>query len=455
MRSKLLAHAVAVGFCAVLNGPAQAQTPPQACPAKANWLPHSRTPPPNSVAFPGPPAGTPVTNCAFHQWSWNAFLWLTQNVKGRPRFESFTQTGIGTSAKVLNAMIGRSAKAETLDIIGQAGPDGIMVDLQGHPIYYSIYSDPTFGNFIKKYGLLDPAKLRAFDPNAEFPVGSLTLKAAWKIVNPGEDVSTFYTRKAQVAPLAMQNGKIVIVKNGKPLNVTVALVGFHVAGAVKDHPEMIWATFEHIGNAPDIPKPVNDMAPNDIVSDKNWLFYKANTPFKDCNINSAGAGALTLDAAKQTLSPVTQVCRIIPWGGGNQMNIDNIKALNASVQALFEQKDAKSVWKNYFEVGAIWFSVANGLKPNCTFQPGSLSCAPGGPTSSILTGSTQLSNTAVETFTQSQSAQDNCFACHNTVQVTSPNPAVPALPGLNVDISHVLINEYFKAAGKTPPSKKP
>ena len=53
--------------------------------------------------------------------------------------------------------------------------------------------------------------------------------------------------------------------------------------------------------------------------------------------------------------------------------------------------------------------------------------------------------------TQSQSAQDNCFACHNTVQVSSPNSTVPSLPGLNVNISHVLINAYFTAASKSKP----
>jgi hypothetical protein len=61
-----------------------------------------------------------------------------------------------------------------------------MVNLQSPPIYYSIHSDPTFGDFIKKNrdeknGVFDPAKLRAFNPDVSFPVGSLTLKAAWKV----------------------------------------------------------------------------------------------------------------------------------------------------------------------------------------------------------------------------------------------------------------------------------
>lgn len=445
MGSKLLAGFAVMAFWAALSVPAQTQP---ACTANSDWFPHAKTPEPDSAEFPKGLTPT-VTNCSFHKWSWNAFLWLTQDVKGEPRFEQLTATGIEAEPGVLDPLIGRSQKSRALDLIEQAGPNGIMVDLQGHPIYYAIHSDATFGDFIKQNDLLDPAKLRAFDPNASFPVGSMTLKAAWKVVAPGEDVSTFYTRKAKIALLTVKNGKIVVATrrvNGKDVvqtrTVTVALAGLHVAGAVKGHPEMIWATFEHKDNAPDLPKAVNEMGPNDVVSDKNWTFYKADTKFKDCNVNSAGAGALKLDAKKQTLSPVTQVCRIFPFGGGNAMNVDNIKSLNASVHS-----QLKGVWNNYFEVGAIWFSSADALKPNCTFQPGALEC-PAKPGMPILTGSTQVSNTTVETFTQSQSAQDNCFACHNTVQVTSQTTQVPSLPGLNVDISHVLIDEYFKAAAK-------
>ena len=434
MGSKLLAAAAAMVLWAAAGPPAEAQQP-SACAAPSAWFPHNQTPEPNSAGFPAKP-----NNCDFHQWSWNAFLWLTQEVKGPPRFEGMPANGIETKPGVLDPLIGRSAKARTLDIIEQAGPNGIMVDLQGHPIYYSIHSDTTFGDFLQQNGLLDPAKLRAFNPDAPFPVGTLTLKAAWKVVAPGEDASTFYTRKAQIALLTTKNGKIVVTDQTK--TVDVALVGFHIGGAVAGHPEMIWATFEHMQNAPDLPKPMAEMGPNEVVSTKNWTFYKAGTEFRNCNVNSAGSGALKLDEGAQTLSPVTEVCRMVPWGGGSANNIGNIKSINDSVHS-----QLKDVWNNYFEVGAIWFNATNGLKPNCTFQPGSLECR-ADPQTPILTGSTQLSNTVVETFTQSQSAQDNCFACHNTVQVTSPNTTAPSLPGLNVDISHVLINDYFAAASQ-------
>jgi len=439
MGSKLLFGAVAAALCLGFSLPASAQTP-QPCTAPASWFPHSQTPEPDSAGFQS------TSNCVFHQWSWQSFLWLTQDVNGKPRFEHFTKDGIETTPGVLDPLIGRSGKARTLDLINQAGPDGIMVDLQGHAIYYEIFSDSTFGDFIQKNGLLDPAKLRAFDANTSFPIDSLTLKAAWKVVTPGEDVSSFYTRRARVAVLTEKDGKITVateMKDGKEvaktISVPVALVGFHIGGTVNGHPEMIWATFEHVNNAPDLPVAADKMLPNRTVSNKNWTFYKANTPFKDCNVNSAGAGSLKLDEKNQTLSPVTEVCRIVPFGGGETGNIDNIKTLNASVHS-----QLKDVWNNYFEVGAIWFAAIDGLKPDCTFQPGSLSCG------ISLTGSTQLSNTTIETFTQSQSAQDNCFACHNTVQVTSPDTTTPSLPGKNVNISHILINNYFGVSELQP-----
>jgi hypothetical protein len=444
MGSKLLAAAAVMALWAAAAIPAEAQQPP-ACIAPSIWFPHSQTPQQNSAGFPPKP-----NNCDFHEWSWNAFLWLTQEVEGAPRFESMPANGIETPPGVLDPLIGRSEKGRTLDLIDQAGPNGIMVDLQGRPIYYSIHSDTTFGDFLQQNGLLDPATLRAFDPKTPFPVGTLTLKAAWKVVAPGEEVSTFYTRKAQIALLTTKNGKIVVTDQTK--TVDVALVGFHIAGTVAGHPEMIWATFEQLQNAPDLPKPLSGkrpedvMGPDDKVSDKNFTFYTAGTTFRDCNINSAGSGALKLDEAAQTLSPVTQVCRIVPWGGGSANNIGNIQSLNDSVHS-----QLKDVWNNYFEVGAIWFNATDipdkpSLNPNCTFQPNSsLECRVD-PKTPILTGSTQLSNTTIETFTQSQSAQDNCFACHNTVQVTSPNSTAPSLPGLNVNLSHVLINEYFAAA---------
>lgn len=428
-------------------------TVPSAClpPTNPGWFPHAQTPPPHSAG------GQFSSNCDFHIWSWNAFLWLTQDVGGQPRFLAMPTDGIGAVADgVLDPLIGRSPQARTVELIDQAGPDGVLVDRNGRAVYYSIHSNDVFGQFIAGNGLQDPKTLRAFNPDTPFPVGSMTLKAAWKVVQPGEDVSTFYTRQAQIAKLGTRKGKIVATADTE--TQTVALVGFHIGGTVDGHPEMIWATFEHQSNAPDLPQPMEKMQPNDVVSSKDWTFYRAGTPLKQCNLNAAGSGALTLNVQAQTLSPATQVCRMVPYGGekpcpsGQDCNIDNIKSMNASLQS-----QLNDVWKNYFEVGAIWFNQPDALQPNCTFQPGSsLECVPPDK-SPLLTGSMRLSNSTIETFTQVQSAQDNCFACHNTTQVISPDPRAQSLPGLNVNLSHVVINDYFQAQlpQKAAPAPRP
>ncbi|WFU25526.1 hypothetical protein QA649_04650 [Bradyrhizobium sp. CB1717] len=116
-----------------------------------------------------------------------------------------------------------------------------MVDLQQSPICYSIRSDPKFGNFIEVNSLLDPSKLRAFDPNKPFPVRSLTLMAAWKVVAArGGCFDLLHAGSGDRALLITKNGKITI-SDGKK-NAKAALVGFHIAGVAENHPEMIWDT---------------------------------------------------------------------------------------------------------------------------------------------------------------------------------------------------------------------
>jgi hypothetical protein len=436
MRNGLVASLAVFAFCltAVLANPARAE-----CSADPRWFPHDQTKEADSAGFPAPPQPP----CTFHQWSWQMFLWLTQTdaATGEPRFigfagpESLDPNLKGKTPATLMPGL-ELTKPKTLADYLQAGPDGILVDQNGRIVYYSIYINDVFSKFVTDNKLNQVDVLRHFDPTAAFPNGSLELKAAWKIVGDNEDMSGYYTRKALINPLVARGGKFVIDPD-KVEQVTVALVGFHIAGTVAYHKEMIWASFENIRNAPDVEN-LATIRPDTVVSDKDWTFYKANTPFRACNANPAGSGTQKLDPVSQKMTPVTAVCRLYPYGSGHdkQPNAASIRELNASVQARLPD-----VWKNYFEVGAIWFARAaftKEIQPNCTFQLGRLQCGIG------LTGSTHLSNATIETFTQGQSTSDNCFACHNTVQRFPPRAGLRALPGKNVAISHVVNNLYFR-----------
>ncbi len=406
------------------------------CAAKSNWFPHSKTPRPDDRNFKS------SSNCEFHQWSWQMFLWLTQDWEGKPRFLSFQspQSLLGMSSRSLQPRTSPVEKPEALDEYLQAGTDGILVDHKGRAVYYSQYVNPTFADFIKNNNLTNPASVQKFDPDKSFDITTLELKASWKIVADGENADDFFTMKTRVNKLRNQGGKIVIDNNSSEM-VTVALVGFHIGGVVNGHPEMIWATFEHKSNAPNVPK---NPKPDTIVSNKDWLFYTANTRYIDCNVNPADSPTLTLNEKTQVISPITQVCRQFEFGNNPnhpaqkkrkmKQNDRNIAFLNRSVH---KNLKPDGVWKNYHEVGAIWFLKKNQLKPGLSLATDGIG------TDQELTGSLKLSNATIETFTQTQSTMNNCFRCHNTEQRFPPIPTLVSLPALNINISHAFVNIYF------------
>ncbi len=406
------------------------------CVAESNWFPHSKTPRPDDQAFKS------SSNCEFHQWSWQMFLWLTQDFKGKPRFLSFQspQSLLGMSSRSVQSHLSRSGKPAALDEYLQAGTDGILVDHKGRAIYYSQYVNTVFADFIKKNNLTNPASVQKFNPDQSFDISTLELKASWKIVAKGEDVSDFFTMNTRVKKLVNQGGKIVVDEKSSE-KVKVALVGFHIGGVVKGHPEMIWATFEQKSNAPNVPA---NPTPATVVSDKDWLFYTANTRYADCNVNPADSPALTLNEKTQVISPVTQVCRQFEFGNDPdnpvqkkddmKTNDDNIASLNKDVHQYLQSGD---VWKNYYEVGAIWFLNQNQLKPGLSLATDGIG------TDQELTGSLKLSNATIETFTQTQSTMNNCFRCHNTEQRFPPISTLDPLPALNINISHAFVNIYF------------
>jgi hypothetical protein len=406
------------------------------------------------------------TNCEFHEWSWQMFQWLMQDVEGEPRFLSFetpySLLGISTR-EVLLPRSSKSNEPQGFDEVRQAGPDGILVDQQGNPIYYSQHLDDTWVKFIKDNDLLDPEKVRAFDPNTPFPVGAVELKASWRIVGDGEDVSDMFTRPSEVYELENSDGQIG-VSDSKRRSVNLALVGFHIGGVVKGHPEMIWATFEHKDNAPNVPP---GATVDTIVSKRDFDFYKAGTKFSGCNVNFARSSELKLDVATQKLTPVTNICRLYAQGNSAQnapgidkgsvdSNDANIIALNEAV--ITNLKTQPGPWSNYFEVGAIWFLGIDALKPNMALATDFLPETSIDPKKQLLTGSLKLSNATIETFTQTQSTKQNCFRCHNTEQAFPPTvgePRLKPLPPLNLNISHSFMNMYFwsqqLAAGITAP----
>ena len=372
-------------------------------------------------------------NLAFHRVSWQYFLWLTEEVNGEIRFETlFNDSAIDPHYK--------PAKKHTLKGVRQAGSNSILVDGNGRAVYTTMMINNTYRQFCIDHKLYTVEGMQGVDPSLDFPNHALSLKASWRIVGEGEDTSRFYTQKATLEKLINKDGQITFSKTEKLKDITVALIGLHIAVTVKGHPEFVWATFEHVDNSP-VMQPGQKM--NEPVSDKNYTFYKAGTIAGDCNAKNESV--LRLDENSQTLTPISQVALQYKNGGGSDTNQRNIESLNKAVHKLLGDK---SVWKNYKEVGAVWFNQVDGLNPGWTpnVDP------------SLLTGSTKLSNSTIETFTQAVKSENECFSCHNTMAVTFKADGLPSLAAKNVNTSHILLQNFLNKTEMkkiTPPKQKP
>jgi hypothetical protein len=414
----------------------------QPCPAPAEWFPHAKTPAPAS-----PPKG--ADSCAFHRWSWQAFLWVTQTVDGAPRFikdmhypdEIFDQGYFATHplqvapSQPRLRLSPRDAKPVSARAIGafqQAGNHGVLVDQHGRAIYYATHLNQTYVDFIRCRGYNDPRTLQDAPPADTFPVDTLMLKSSWRVLGANEDPTDFYTTTASIQRLKTDDQGQVVVDPDHPSEERVALVGLHVVGRVDRHPEFIWATFEHRRNAPQLPGGVAPGAATP-VSDTAATFYAAGTPARARNAPKAGHVQL-VSADVQTLRPVTHVFRQNAQGGADKDEAALIVSLNESVRTQL----GTDLWANYELIGSLWSDREDGLTHNEV--PGDQK------------GALSLANTTMETFQQSVG---NCFSCHNTRGFTEEEATLgPKIVNLSHALRGAFVLDYQQKYGKKSRSAK-
>ncbi len=389
-----------------------------ACNCEPDWFPHSQTPAPAEGV--GSPFDTQTpTNCMFHQWSWQKFLWLTKPLpSGHPLFED--SMILVDNQMVPVAPVGGVALVLTDD--GQAGSGGILQSNAAFSsngvsdtVYYSIYTNATLqkaADSFKNLIIKDPALL---NNRYVFPIGSLELKVAWVNVTalPASQASSYYTTEAILQP------------SGK--KITAALLGMHVVGVVINHPEFIWATFEHNDMAPEYNWRTNPAVDVPVSSPDAKLFFpKGDTSTyvdlqwpvanpshqKDFAIYPFGVPRVA-DPAKDSFMQTSQK---------EPVNINNLKGLNACVAPAL----AKDVWQNYFYNGSIWLSMDNLTPAQQADTIAKLAKKIGNVTpGTLVRGSTACYNITMETFMQDVSNIPihtmqptnlfNCFTCHNSL----------------------------------------
>ncbi len=481
-RSKWLwASTLAVGILATLatSGPrARADAPaaspyPNAptCAADPSWVTNPRQP-----DF----GKNPTVLCAFYQYAWQSFLYLTtpsrgpgsplnfelypsvDEVFGVPRLEAaqadsplrlFAQVDERTQRTRhfrprvnKGAPTAGAAGALDFDEHTQAGSGGILVDQKGNITYYEQLLDPAVAvNFIRSCSLTlrncwtqpGAAKLR-------FPNGSIEIKAAWRPLwrtDPG--LTSFY----RIPGFEVMNARGQRVKPD-----FMGLVGFHLVYTAENHPEMVWATFEHVANAPEGPCQAGVSTCARVPAGfPTWSYNNC----RDTSCANVNRWPFPPSPMPKPPYPITQAYLNWPWGtnptliDGNQnrgaTNIAILKDLNASVLKILP---SGSVWRNYVQTGAVWTSGGRlpALAPylaNGQLNPGV-----------NQVGSTLLANVTMETFTQfpnpvpspfpSPAPVQNCFTCHNTASSTLASPPPTQNPPFRV--SHA----FFAAPSPSP-----
>jgi hypothetical protein len=415
---KLKTFAIAAAAAALLTGQASAQP---TCNAPLGWWESPGLKP----LFTNPKGPAPTTDCNFHVWSWTAFVNVMQTdpKTGQPFFLSLPTFDDLKSGNALRAAVGprtlalkpRTQKPKAMSSIEQAGSGGVLVDQNGRAVYYATHMDPIYFGFTQKF--FGPVGYAKAPPTLPYPIGATVFKSSWRILGANENPTDVYTTTATI-DLLQSNGSGGLVPSGQTQSgVRVALVGVHVVGVIKDHPEFAWGTFEQINNAPDLPDNISPTSP-DPVSQQMFTFYKAGTPANESNVLPK---ALTINTQTQQISPITNVFRQFAFGGATPaLRVTDITQANANFQAGVKEhsKQINPVFANYKLIGTVW------MLPN-TLKPGD------GNMDQEAIGSIDLANSTLETFVQGQGT--NCFSCHNT-------SGGSGYPGKDINISHIIIN---------------
>jgi hypothetical protein len=418
-------------------------SPDSLCFVNPSWFPHSQTPAPEEgIGSPFDTSST--TNQIFHQWSWNKFLWLTKpDAGGNPLF--LNQAKVIQVTSYMQRVKQATGAMLVLQDIHQAGSASAILrtnpgyngGTKNDTVFYSIHTNPTmlhFADSIIAKGMPD-------SNNITFPVGSFEMKVAWVPITsiPAAKLPMYYTTTAS---LSRDSGRTFT-------NTKVAMVGMHIVGVVQNHPEFIWATFEH-----------NDLAPN-----YDWKANSASAAtdkllFKTGSVT--GIDGIVYDKSTGLGKKPYQVFDLFRYGvpktptdsfmatsQQEPINFNNIDGINQCVQS-----QLKDVWSNYFYNGSLWLNMDGTTPARQAFIIDSLgyaisNCKPGG----LARGSMNCSNVTMETFTQTfktdisqvnVSTLANCFSCHSPVTFKKGSTARSPLY-----LSHIFQDYLLSKKGNT------
>ena len=319
----------------------------------------------------------------------NANLSVSRGLPPLSKLKAKTKTKTKTTTTAMTAAATSGAPRRMLGTISSVGElnvaklseinqafSGPLIDQNGQLVFYDIVMDPHEVKYLCDNQLYTINGQVAFSKAGKTVVmpsgtsatdgsGSFELKLAWKILQGSDVVDRFYHVPATVADID-GNGNIIA------RDVTVGLVGMHIAHKSESSPQWIWATFEQIDNI-DV-----DQVANPGV---NPSFMNPGCPSCAVNLPTRTTGTGALDRTP------TQVWRAIPIPG------DKV-ALNLEARAAL--KSLGSVWQYYQLVDTQWPTEPTAPPtPSSAGAPSAVNNKSGGNPTPVF-----LTNATMETFFQ-------------------------------------------------------
>jgi hypothetical protein len=262
----------------------------------------------------------------------------------------------------------RTAKISEIGGIEQSDGNR-LVDQNGENVWYEVKLNRVYYDYVVRNGFynsrnqLNEGISFPLSTNVSAPPATVKIKAAWKVMGGAssrqpDDPKKFYTTQALV----------VDPSSGQCSERLLGLVGLHIVIKTAQLPQWLWATFEHVDNAPD-----QSTGP---VAGRQYNFFDTK-----CGANCP---PVNTPPAKGSQKP-TQVVRVVP--------VDSVAASkNAVFQPALKTLRADNVWQYYMLVNAQWAGTRENI---------------GAPTQPKF-----LANTTLETYMQAQTQPYGCINCH-------------------------------------------
>jgi hypothetical protein len=259
---------------------------------------------------------------------------------------------------------------------------------------------------------------------AELPVGSIAVKAAWRVLTDADTPAVRARYYVVTDALIVDVAQSLAARRVVCSKADVALVGLHIMIKTLYRPQWLWSTFEHVDNVP----PAGEgeaREPDAKDASAPYSYYDPSQPDSRLPLLGSPESLPVSLSHPPELDPAPmQVTRRHPVHASTM-------ARNRAYWALPGIKG--TVWEHYMLVATQWPTVPNprGPQNDGAYFPGltighDVPREPYQSDDPSLENKENLANTTMETYLQD--APSSCMACHSSLANARGRDFVTILP---------------------------